>query len=119
MKPVNLVLNPAEFEIGYFEFEGDWPSMTCYVVAEGTNAFEFFGGAIVEGIDIYGDLAKDFWVASKDCLFRDEAIEVLMSEWAKVHGPIAKFEVENILKLARPEKPKTYKTLRDEKRNET
>lgn len=87
--------------------------LCCFLSAEGSDALEFFGWAIVQGLNEDGEVWKDWWLAQKSCPFRADAIEELRDEWAKVHGAITLFEVERILKAAQPEKPRDHKTIGD------
>ena len=119
MTKVMLVVEGTELgmrgptECGGMRRSADSQELCCFLSAEGADAFEFFGGAIVQGLNEDGEVWKDWWLAQKSCPFRADAIEELRDEWAKVHGAITLFEVERILKLAQPEKPRDHKTIGD------
>lgn len=113
-----IIMEADQFELGELEptDHGDrW--MMCYLTAEGDNPFDFFGGAIVQGINRDGDVWRDWWVGEngrfRRCPFRETAIETLMEEWAKVNGAITRLEVEAIFKAARPVKTLDFKTHSD------
>lgn len=102
-----IEMENGSWEVGFAECDGEDPSMICYVEASGSTPAEFFGGAVVEGIDEEGDLRRDWYVGSKRCLFRETAIEYLIEFWTLHFGAIARFEVDRILAEAHPEKPKS------------